>query len=214
MESLKSGAYTAIKSRIADCTYPPGSMVNEEILRLSLNISRTPIRDALSRLEQEGLIVIKPKKGILISPLTLEDISQIFEIRMVFEPYALENYGNRLEESLLLNQYKLFSAEPGSASQSFLYDDELHASIVQATQNRYIVESYNTISLQNQRMRMLTGVKPERLASTYDEHKQILAACLKKNWKEAAEAMRNHLWKSKDSALSIVLETNPQFIGN
>ncbi|MGE4584289.1 MAG: GntR family transcriptional regulator [Sphaerochaeta sp.] len=214
MESLKSSAYVAIKSKIADCTYAPGSMVNEEILRQSLNISRTPIRDALGRLEQEGLIVIKPKKGILISPLTFDEISQIFEIRMVFEPYALLNYGNRLDETFLLNQYRICLTEPGSATESFGHDDRLHAQIVQATQNHYIEESYNTISVQNQRLRRLTGVKHERLRSTYDEHKEIITACLKKNWKEAADAMRHHLIQSKDSALSIVLETNPQFIVN
>lgn len=189
-------------------------MLNEELLRQSLNISRTPIRDALGRLEQEGLIIIKPKKGILISPLSLNEILQIFEIRMVFEPYALLNYGNRLDESFLLSQYRICQQDPGSADSSFQNDDVLHSQIVHATQNHYLEESYNTISVQIQRLRRLTGVKPERLHSTFEEHKVIITACLKQNWKEAADAMRYHLVQSKDSSLSIVLETNPQFIEN
>jgi DNA-binding GntR family transcriptional regulator len=211
MESLKSSAYTTIRNRIANCTYPPGSMLNEEILKQSLNISRTPIHDALGRLEQEGLILIKPKKGILISPLDLDEINKIYEIRMIFEPYALLNYGNRLDEKFLHQQYNICSLEPGLID-TFQYDDSFHTQIVQITQNRHIEECYDTITVQIQRFRRLTGVHPERLLATLGEHKAILTACLKKNWEEAAEAMRYHLIRSKDSVFSIVLEANHPLI--
>ena len=60
--NLKTLAYKTIKQKIVTCEYAPGMYLNEEILTEELKISRTPIRDALSRLEQEGLIEIKPKK--------------------------------------------------------------------------------------------------------------------------------------------------------
>lgn len=211
MGSLKSIAYTTIRNRIADCTYPPGSMLNEELLEQSLNISRTPIRDALGRLEQEGLILIKPKKGILISPLNLNEINKIYEIRMIFEPYAILNYGNLLDEMFLHNQYKICSSEP-SHIDIFQYDDFFHTQIVKATHNFYIEECYDTINVQIQRFRRLTGIHPERLLATLEEHKAIITECLKKNWEEAAEAMRYHLTRSKDSAFSIVLEANHPLI--
>lgn len=62
--NLKTLAYKTIKQKIVTCEYAPGLYLNEEILTEELKISRTPIRDALSRLEQEGLIEIKPKKGL------------------------------------------------------------------------------------------------------------------------------------------------------
>ena len=58
------------------------------------NISRTPMRDALGRLEQEGLITILPKKGLMVSGITEEDVHSMFEMRLLVEPYALRTYGN------------------------------------------------------------------------------------------------------------------------
>ena len=60
------------------------------------NISRTPMRDALGRLEQEGLITILPKKGLMVSPITDEDVHSIYEVRLLVEPYALRVYGELL----------------------------------------------------------------------------------------------------------------------
>ena len=64
-----------------------GTFLNEEQLTTELSLSRTPVRDALGRLEQEGLLEIRPKCGILVRPLTLNDIDMTFEVRMLYEPY-------------------------------------------------------------------------------------------------------------------------------
>lgn len=75
--NLKTLAYNTIKQKIVTCEYAPGTFLNEEILTDELKISRTPIRDALSRLEQEGLIEIKPKKGITVTALSIKDVNMI-----------------------------------------------------------------------------------------------------------------------------------------
>ena len=94
--NLKTQAYNTIRQKIVTCEYAPGTFLNEELLTSELGLSRTPIRDALSRLEQEGLIEIKPKKGILVMPLSINTISMIFEVRQLYEPYILLNYGTSL----------------------------------------------------------------------------------------------------------------------
>ena len=81
--SLKTLAYNTIKEKIITCEYAPGSLLNEESLTDMLKISRTPIRDALGRLEQEGLIEILPKKGIMVTNLSMPDINMIVEIRQM-----------------------------------------------------------------------------------------------------------------------------------
>lgn len=102
--NLKTQAYNTIRQKIVTCEYAPGTFLNEELLTSELGLSRTPIRDALSRLEQEGLIEIKPKKGILVMPLSINTISMIFEVRQLYEPYILLNYGT----SLSIQQLKKF----------------------------------------------------------------------------------------------------------
>ena len=78
--NLKTLAYNTIKQKIVTCEYAPGTFLNEEILTDELKISRTPIRDALSRLEQEGLIEIKPKKGITVTALSIKDATPFYNI--------------------------------------------------------------------------------------------------------------------------------------
>ena len=92
--NLKTLAYNKIRQKIVTCEYAPGTFLNEETLTEALGLSRTPIRDALSRLEQEGLITILPKKGLMVSGITEEDVHSMFEMRLLVEPYALRTYGN------------------------------------------------------------------------------------------------------------------------
>ena len=87
--NLKTLAYNTIRNKIVTCQYAPGTFLNEEQLTTELSLSRTPVRDALGRLEQEGLLEIRPKCGILVRPLTLNDIDMTFEVRMLYEPYIL-----------------------------------------------------------------------------------------------------------------------------
>ena len=88
--SLKLQAYQYLKTKILNCEYRPNEFLNEQKLCAEMgNISRTPMRDALGRLEQEGLITILPKKGLMVSGITEEDVHSMFEMRLLVEPYAL-----------------------------------------------------------------------------------------------------------------------------
>ena len=93
--SLKLQAYQYLKTKILNCEYRPNEFLNEQKLCAEMgNISRTPMRDALGRLEQEGLITILPKKGLMVSGITEDDVHSMFEMRLLVEPYALRTYGN------------------------------------------------------------------------------------------------------------------------
>lgn len=212
MPSLKNNAYNAIKNNIANCVYLPGSELSEEQLKKELNVSRTPIRDALGRLEQEGLIIIRPKKGIKIAPLSVSEINQVFEIRTVLESYALRNYGNSLDIEFLFEQYRFATRTDPSSKECFSNDDLFHSVIVKAIGNHYVDECYRTINVQNQRLRILSGFRQERLNATMQEHQAIIRACLEKNWEEAAEAMEKHLTNSKNASLEMLLANGNPYI--
>ena len=100
--SLKLQAYQYLKTRILNCEYRPNEFLNEQKLCAEMgNISRTPMRDALGRLEQEGLITILPKKGLMVSGITEEDVHSMFEMRLLVEPYALRTYGSSIPREKL-----------------------------------------------------------------------------------------------------------------
>ncbi|MGL5437687.1 MAG: GntR family transcriptional regulator [Lachnospiraceae bacterium] len=206
---LKTVAYTTIKNKIISCEYAPGLFLNEEMLTSELNISRTPIRDALSRLEQEGLITIKPKVGITVKPLTIKSVTLCFEIRMLYEPYIIKHYGTALNEDELEKYLKLFSypAAKGkvySDNEYYQLDTDFHQMIIDICPNHYIKRRYSLIQTQSERFRFMTGnVSEERLKQTFKEHCDIISACLFKDWDKAAEYMLIHLKEAKQNTFQL-----------
>lgn len=200
---LKSLAYAAIKDKIISCQYAPGSMLNEEQLCKELNISRTPVRDALGRLEQEGLLVIKPKVGITVKPLNIKDVTMCFEIRMLYEPYILQRYGELLDERDLNHYYRIFSRSEKKKrqyndSEYYQLDTKFHQLLLDVCPNHYMKHRYLLIQTQSERFRYMTGeISPERLEQTFSEHCDILSACLQKDWDKASDYMLHHLKASK-----------------
>ena len=208
-KSLKQQAYDEIKRKIVTCEYAPNTLLNEELLREELHVSRTPIRDALSRLEQKGLITILPKKGIMVSSLSINDINMVFEVRMMYEPYALLHYGSRIPYSVLTHSYELLS-DLDAMSEDWAFfqaDDAFHAAVVQAIGNRCLLQTYERIQEQTLRFRVMTGQpSAPRLEDTSKEHTRILEACLKKDWSEAASAMKDHLINSKNATFDLLFQ--------
>jgi DNA-binding GntR family transcriptional regulator len=204
-------AYTTIKNKIINCEYRPGSMINEEKLIAELKLTRTPLRDALGRLEQEGLLKIKPKKGILITPLHLEDVTYLLEARMLYELYAIREYGRFMHESDLLACYQELKATIGHPSKesSNPLDAKLHALIINSVPNTYIRSHYAMVDDQIKRLRIrlriLTGNKQQRLEQSQQEHLDILSACLKKDWEEAEDALHLHLKHANNSVVELFL---------
>ena len=82
--NLKQFAYERIKEKIIRCEYKPNDILSETIIMETIDASRTPIREALNMLVQEGLIQIIPKKGIVILPITMKEIAMTFEARWLF----------------------------------------------------------------------------------------------------------------------------------
>ena len=216
--NLKTLAYNSIRHKIITCEYAPGMFLNEEMLTSALALSRTPVRDALSRLEQEGLVTIHPKRGITVTPLNFSDINMIFELRSLYEPYILQNYGKLLPPDKLNNYYSIFMNPPKDNRQhidglsSFQLDAEFHAMIVNVCPNRYLQQSYRSTQTQNERFRHMTGIKyDQRLAETFQEHLNIVRCCLEQNWSAAAEQMRLHIEASRKSTFSLAFESLNKF---
>lgn len=212
-ETLKLKAYNIIKKNIVECIYTPGSMINEEQLKEELQISRTPIRDALSRIEQEGLIQIKPKKGIFITPITIDEINKIFEVRLLIEPYAIRKYGQNLNNNTLLdylNYYKGDKAKNITKDKVIELDDSFHDLLMACIPNRYLTKFYEVIKSQNKRLRILSGSEyTNRIEKGQIEHVKIIEHLLKEDYQSAEIALIEHLQESKSSAFKLLTKIPP-----
>ena len=209
-ETLKHRAYNVIKEKIIYCEYAPETVISEELIQKEFSASRTPIRDALSRLEQEGLVKILPKKGIYIPNITLDEINMLYEARYLIEPYSILHYGNRIPKETYLDyfrKYETYLKLPSEGNYSFEeMDDNFHRMFIDASENSYFLNLYTTIESQIRRTRVLTGkTQKERLKTTVEEHIQIVKATLKGNWNDAADALQYHLSQSKDIIFDYIL---------
>ena len=212
----KQAAYEYIKGKILSCEYEPGAVMNEQALCDELELSRTPVRDALSRLEQEGLVNIMPKKGFMITAMKLGDVNRIYEVRLLLEPYALRRYGHKLDlerlQWLRKEAEELAAGKGQSGSYDYELDDALHNLIMDAVNNRYLKDTYANIQNLNLRIRVLSGkgVK-HRLADSFQEHLEIIDACLSQDWEEAAQAMTRHLESARLAAFPFLIDSEGEF---
>ena len=168
------------------------------------NISRTPMRDALGRLEQEGLITILPKKGLMVSVITEEDVHSMFEMRLLVEPYALRTYGSGIPREQLETFAELMH-HPDSITDFCESDDEFHELLMSTLPNKYLRSAYDRITGLNTRFRIMTGkVSMINQEQTCDEHLEILDAALADNWDSAADSLQHHLELARDKAESVI----------
>ncbi len=209
-QPLKQFAYETIKEKILTCEYRPGAFLNEEFLCEELNISRTPIRDALVRLEAEQLITIMQKKGFIVKPVTSEQVNMVFEGRMLLEPYIIENYCGELSEHEFEEMHEI-SARYKQAIQNddrsayYAIDNQFHMCIISQCKNAYLLQTYEILQGHDRRIRVLTGTKIEqRLEETITEHDTILKHLENRDVEKAAAAMKLHLTNSKSSSIYIL----------
>ena len=177
--SLRLQAYQYLKTKILNCEYRPNEFLNEQKLCAEMgNISRTPMRDALGRLEQEGLITILPKKGLMVSGITEEDVHSMFEMRLLVEPYALRTYGADIPREELEHFVQMMH-EPDVIDDFCKSDDDFHELLMSTLPNKYLRSAYDRITGLNTRFRIMTGkVSMINREQTCEEHLEILEPAL------------------------------------
>ncbi|MBV9557797.1 MAG: GntR family transcriptional regulator [Pseudolabrys sp.] len=166
-------AYVALKQRIVTNQLPGGSRFLEEQLAADLGISRTPLREALLNLQAEGLVRLTPRRGVLIVPLTADDIIEIYSVLEALEDLAIKLIGERADNSADIAGL----AADVQAMQEALVDDNLeawaiaderfHGCLVAASGNGRLSRVAETFLTQSQRFRLFTlRLRPKPVKST------------------------------------------------
>lgn len=211
--NLKDMAYTIIREKIVNCEYMPNQFMTEMELTEMIGVSRTPIREAINKLEQEGLVQVLPKRGIVIKEITVGTINDMFEVRILVEPYLVEVYGKDIPEEEIKRQLEIASDKTFHMGDkdSFVKDHELHQLFYSVSRNSYFEEIMQRSYALNQRMRILSGMRSgERLRETQEEHRKILTSMLKKEYAQAAQYMKEHLINSRQAATDAMLQEHGQ----
>ena len=200
--SLADQVYEKLENDIILGIYPRGEILTELKLVEQLGVSRTPIREALRRLEHERLIK-DSGKGSIVLGITLEDLMDIMDIRSQIEGLAAYHTAKNISKEELAEMYRI------SELQDFYYskqdmerlrqmDDKFHDSIYRFCKRSVICDALRPLHRKTQRYRKLSLDNPKRLADSMAEHKQILDAIASGNAELAAELTTQHIINAKE----------------
>lgn len=196
-------AYRHLKTRIMSADLPPGASLNELEIAAALGTSRTPVREAIRKLEQEGLAMRYPNRGAIVTKLSMTDVLEIWQLREILEPAACRLAADRIDRDALARIERTILGLQGQEMgpegyEAFLRADmDLHGLIVDSTGNAALRQVLGMLNERVVQVRVVTS--PARFRHAVAEHLAIIAALKARDAQEAMEAMRRHLENARQS---------------
>lgn len=202
--------YERLKQDILTFNFRPGERLVELELCERYEVSRTPVREALRRLEDDGLVVARDKGGRVVKGLDISDYEDVYAVRAVLEVYAIRLLGQRPDDldidALETNWREGYDAETAPLDGSFVIADErFHLGLAQATGNAYLVESLERVHDRLRTIRSFDFTVRERLIVSAEQHVAIIEAIRSGETDRAAALMEAHIAQSKDEIRNIML---------
>lgn len=205
--SLDRLAYEKIKDAILNFQFLPGQALVESELAAQLGISKTPVRDALMRLEKENLVLRIPYKGTYVSDINSEEMVDIFQIRIELEGLAIQLATPALQEEDFARMEELVKEHAAALNKRNIalvsqINSQFHNVIIQRCSNPMLIDLLLHLDDHLKRYRLLSISQGFRSDKSVPEHSQILEALRHRNAEKAKEAMRNHLANAMDDLYS------------
>ena len=200
-------AYKTIKNHIITYQLKPGTTLTFDKLSSSLNMSQTPIREALSRLWQEHFVERENAKGYVVSSLNATQVKELYDLRIILEVpgirQAIRLIGNKgLSELKALLQRVKTLIDAQQRGDVIELDRQFHAIILKHSGNTILREMGENILDRVYRVQNLNILTSDRLFTAHKHHEEIFKALWKKDEKEAVDLMEKHLVSAKEYILS------------
>lgn len=210
---LRDIVFNTLRQAILKGELAPGERLMEVSLAQKLGVSRTPVREAIRKLELEGLVLMIPRRGAEVARISEKNLRDVLEVRRGLEDLAIELACARITDSQIVELKKanvnfensLTSNDVTAIAEA---DERFHEIIYKAAGNEKLVQVINNIKEQMYRYRLeyiKDGTKRQKLVS---EHKEIVAALERRNLQEAQELMRNHIENQEITVKNNIKTTN------
>ena len=210
--SLAEEAYSYIKEKLYNYDILPEQTVSDFLLSKQLNMSRTPIRQALQMLKNDGLLEEVPGSSSTykVSAISEEEIQDIFDYREALEcsALALAWEKGQIDSRVIEKLQKIVDTmvdkqNHGETESHFDADQDFHSAIVHAAGNKRISSAYDALTFQLERLRLLTYLNPAFQDKASDEHQVIVDALKKNDYALASEKLKRHLETSRSDYIGI-----------
>lgn len=193
---LNELAYAAIKKDIVEGVLKSGTFISENELATRLGISRTPIREALHRLESNRFLKIFPKRGIFIPDISVKDVQDLYSIRAVLEPFAARLATNRIELEEIKHFRKVFEKEDSIKTPLELLrvDKDFHTCIIRNSDNEHLNSLLLGFYDHLHRVRVTISDRIYAVRRRIcKEHIEVIDALIERDEKRVEVKMRKHL---------------------
>lgn len=202
--------YHRIREMILSFELYPGTRVTETELADLFGVSRTPVREALQKLEVEGFLSIRPKQGCFIRDLDIEELSEYYRVRITLEMLAIDTACVMMTTKELENLAQIWNPEKLSATESGLgsmdeKDEDFHLAIARGSGNRVLVNYLSDINNRIRIIRRMDFTDYDRIGRTYREHYAIIQHMLQRNAEKAKIELRMHILRSEEFAKTLTL---------
>ena len=206
---LSEHVYQRIKDEIFDFRLLPGDSFTESELAARMGVSRTPVREALVRLSQEGYVELSFRRGWRVPTLDFERFDELYDLRVILETAAVRKLcaGATASDLDPLNPPWMVPVEErvGDGQAIARLDEAFHAQLVAAAGNREMSRMHREITERIRIIRRLDFTQSQRIQDTYQEHAKILRAILQRRVDQALLLLRSHIETSKAEVRKITL---------
>ena len=210
--SLVDDAYAAMKLAIHDSSFAPGYQASEQEIALRLGMSRTPVHEAAIRLQEDGLIRVLPRRGILILALAPDDMREIYDVIVAIEGRAAELLAGlpavrreAVAAELAGHTDVMAKAwEAGDLPAWGQADGSFHRALVERAGNGRMIRIIQTINDQSHRARMLTLKLRRELGASVAEHREIIDAVRLGDPAKAQDRAHHHRLRARDELLPLL----------
>ncbi|MCK9341008.1 MAG: GntR family transcriptional regulator [Synergistaceae bacterium] len=201
-------AYEWIRDAIESGELEMGTPLPENLLAREIGVSRTPIREALRSLEQDGYVKIIPQKGAFVSEISLEDLKEIYDIRKLLEPFAALSAVNRIPEEEIDEMEKGWKALKKAALAGEVdltrvseMDLLLHLTITKYATNKRIGAIITTYHAQIKRFQKLSAQSLSNIHETIGQHLEILEKLRERDARGLSSLLYEHIAKSESNIM-------------
>ncbi len=210
---LSEVVYTTIKKKLINQSewITSGVKLQENQLAHELGVSRTPVREAMHRLEKDGLIQIIPRRGAFVRTVSSKDVREIFDIRGALESLAVRSSLSSLDKKKLSKMRTLFKeceelVQKGDLSFFIQLDEEFHDFLIRSGKNERSIQMIENLNNQIRLARFKSFSVPGRAGKAFDEHKRIIDVMLTGDKNKAETLILEHSENAKQNILSFVQE--------
>jgi DNA-binding GntR family transcriptional regulator len=208
--ALAEQAYARMKAALHDFRWVPGDRFSEAEVAQRLGVSRTPVREALFRLRNEGFLDVESKAGWFVRPIDFERVDQLYDLRIVLETACVARLGQREADPPQLQALKQAWLVPVAERLSDgravgELDEAFHAELVAAAGNAEIARVHRELTDRIRIVRRLDFTRADRIDATYQEHAKILRAVIQRKVDQAQLLLKSHIEQSRLEVRKITL---------